>query len=98
MKLNPRPAGGGGVESALLPNFRDNSKTVADIDTKFGYLILHQFDIDCANFIETPSNVFEKLRFCDVTTSHFWSKSAKCLEIHQKSIFKAIYSKKPASM
>ena len=35
--LNPRPAGGGGAESApRLPKFRDNSKTVADINTKFG--------------------------------------------------------------
>ena len=34
--VSPRPDGGGGAESAPLPDFRDNSKTVVDIDTKFG--------------------------------------------------------------
>ena len=35
-RVKQRPAGGGGAESALLRNFRDNSETFADIDTKFG--------------------------------------------------------------
>ena len=33
--LNPRPAVGQNLPPPPLPDFRDNSKTVADIDTKF---------------------------------------------------------------
>ena len=44
--INPRPAAAGGeTESAPLTDFRDNSKTVPDIDAKFKVtyptLILH---------------------------------------------------------
>ena len=56
----------------------------------WGYLILHQFDIDCASFLEILLKMFaKKMRLCDVTTSHFWYKSSKCSEIHQKSNFEA---------
>ena len=46
MKVTQRPARRGGGRICPLLDFLNNSKTVADIDTKFGvYLILHQFDI-----------------------------------------------------
>ena len=35
-RLNPRPAGGGTESAPPLLDFLNNSKTVLDIDTKFG--------------------------------------------------------------
>ena len=87
--LTRTPLGGGRGQNLPLPDFRDNSKTVEDIDKNLGYLILHQFDIDRGRFNEICLIFWGKNAFCDVTTSHFWSKSSQHLEIHQRFIFEA---------
>ena len=55
--LNPRPAGGW-AESARI--FVITPKPLQISTRNLGYLILHQFHFDCANFIEIPLIFLEK--------------------------------------
>ena len=53
------------------------------------YILGHQFGTFC-DHLKLLGMIFLSLSiFCDVTTRRFRSKSAKCLEIRQKSSFRA---------
>ena len=70
--------GGGRICPPLLV-FQNNSKTVADIDTKFGVpyptSIWHRITKFWRN---RPDFFFRKWRFCGVISCQFWPKSAQC--------------------
>ena len=68
MYVIPALAGGGVLTFATTPTFLELATR------NFAYRILHQFDIDGANFVKIGKKRFEKITFCDVTTRHFGKK------------------------
>ena len=90
--INPLPAGDGGRICHLM-FFQNNSKIVADIDTKFSVpcptSIWHRMAKFGGNWAEQK---LRNWRFCGVISRQFWPKSAQCWEIHKKG-FKANHTK-----
>ena len=76
--LNPRPAGGGG-RICPPPGFSKITPKPLQISTQnLVYLILHQFDIEWPNLVESARKFVRNWRFCVVTSRQFWPKSAQC--------------------